>query len=470
MLAEIQRFLIPTQGEHGINSPSPIQDQHDKNAVKSNDDRQRAASFRVDDNTTRGFPPTEEQLEARIKEFIDSIDEDAVSRLASSHNSHKSCRVIGRDRGSFNVCFFVLFDTENVMWVVRIPLEPVVCDVWDKVQSEVATMRPADMSSTTPKSPYRTFMRTDRPRFVAQSEDSCECNRGPTEAPLSRPYRYTIATLQVGILRGRFTDAEPSRCCQQQGGLEIPSSEGQYLAYQSHILSETYRLPTQDLSSDQVRMELFALESLTKHVFGSLEFPKSKTPFSMAHQDLRCSNIIVTEDLHVSGIIDWEFAGPIPRYLSTPPSWLTGDDLDAVSTFPAAADITLNELYAEFIEVLEVKSATSSDCAKLRDDWKYQAEMRFPVAQIIRHPSCLIRVYYGLIFPRLFIGRDKGIVVDQFFRDDGRFLMPEVRQRLEKSECYTQYLKDQGLLVMDEKSQARQELLAKAEQLLKRIK
>ncbi|KAF4947450.1 hypothetical protein FGADI_10402 [Fusarium gaditjirri] len=177
-----------------------------------------------------------------------------------------------------------------------------------------------------------------------------------------------ISALQVGILRGRFTDAEPNRwagpvlsmsanelhrCCQQQGGLEIPSSEEQYLAYQSHILSETYRLPTEDLSSDQVRMELFALESLTKHVFGSLEFPKSKTPFSMAHQDLRCSNIIVTQDLHVSGIIDWEFAGTIPRYLSTPPSWLTGDDLDAVSAFPAAADITLNEFYAEFIEVLE---------------------------------------------------------------------------------------------------------------------
>jgi hypothetical protein len=258
------------------------------------------------------------------------------------------------------------------------------------------------------------------------------------------------------------------RCCQQQGELEIPSSEGQYLAFQSHILSETYRLPTEDLSSDQVRMELFALESLTNHVFRSLEFPKSNSPFSMSHQDLRCSNIIVTEDLHVSGIIDWEFAGTIPRHLSTPPPWITGDDLDAVSAFPAAAEITLSELYAEFIEVLKVKSVTSSDCAKLRDGWNHQAELKFPVAQIIRHPSCLIRVYYGLIFPQLFIGRDKGEVVDRFFKDDGRALVSEVKQRLETSECYTQYLKDQGLLVKDEKAQARQELFAKAEQLFKR--
>ncbi|KAF4473368.1 phosphotransferase enzyme family [Fusarium agapanthi] len=213
----LYRLLIPTQVEYGINSPSPTQDQHDKNANKSNDDGQQAAGLRVDDKAMRGFPPIEEQLEARIKEFIDSIDKDAVCRLASRHNSHKSCRVIGHDRGSFNVCFFVLFDTENVTWVVRIPLEPVVCDVWAKVQSEVATMRRIDMSSTTPRFGTGWFRDSGvsyvRLHFgpVAQSEDSCERNRGPTKTPLSRPYRYTTTTLQAGILRGRFTDAGPSR-------------------------------------------------------------------------------------------------------------------------------------------------------------------------------------------------------------------------------------------------------------------
>ncbi|KAG5752056.1 hypothetical protein H9Q72_006778 [Fusarium xylarioides] len=499
-------LLLPTQVEYGINSPSPTQDQHDKNANKSNDDRQQAASLRVDDNAMRGFPPTEEQLEARIEEFIDSIDKDAVCRLASRHNSHRSCRVIGHDRGSFNVCFFVLFDTQNVTWVVRIPLEPVVCDVWAKVQSEVATMRYVEHNTTIPIPRLHAYGRApdlvqdgsatvaflicdyisgrslSLKTLVSATEDRRKHLYHDLVDILSQLYKleFSVAgSLMPNPAGGpdpvigpilSMSANELYRCCQQQGGFEIPSSEEQYLAYQSHILSETYRLPTQDLSSDQVRMELFALESLTKHVFGSLEFPKSKTPFSMAHQDLRCSNIIVTEDLHVSGIIDWEFAGTIPRYLSTPPSWLTGDDLDAVSAFPAAADLTLKELYAEFIEVLEVKSATSGDCAKLRDGWKYQAELRFPVAQIIRHPSCLIRVYYGLIFPRLFVGRDMGEVVDEFFRDEGRFLMSEVKQRLEKSECYTQHLKDQGLLVRDEKSQARQELLARAEQLLKRIK
>jgi hypothetical protein len=135
----LYRLLIPNRVKHGISPPSPTRDQHDKNANESTHHRQEADSLRVDHKT--GFPPTEEQLEARIKGFIDSIDKDAVCRLASRHNSHKSCRVTGHNHGSFNVCFFVLFDTENVTWVVRIPLEPVICDVWGKVQSEVATMR-----------------------------------------------------------------------------------------------------------------------------------------------------------------------------------------------------------------------------------------------------------------------------------------------------------------------------------------
>ncbi|KAF5615665.1 phosphotransferase enzyme family [Fusarium tjaetaba] len=399
----LYRLLVPTQVEYGINSP-PTQDQHDKNANKSNDDRQQAAGVRVDDNVMRGFPPTEQQLEARIKGFIDSIDKDAVCRLASRHNSHKSCRVVGHDRGSFNVCFFVLFDAENVTWVVRIPLEPVVCDAWAKVQSEVATMRYVEHNTTVPIPRVYTYGRA--PDLLVQDGSatvaflicdyisgqslSLKALAGATEDRRKHLYHDLIDILSQ-LYKLEFSVAgslmpnpaggpdpvigpilsmsanELYRCCQQQGGLEPPSSEGQYLAYQSHILSETYRLPTQDLSSDQVRMELFALESLTKHAFGSLEFPESTTPFSMAHQDLRCSNIIVTQDLHVSGIIDWEFAGTIPRYLSTPPPWLSGDDLDAVSAFPAAADITLKEVYAEFIEVLEVKSATSSDCAKLMD-------------------------------------------------------------------------------------------------------
>ncbi len=87
------------------------------------------------------FPPTAEQVEKALNAFIDSIDPNAVCRLASQHNSSKTCRMFQDPaNGSCNVCYCVEFE-DGTQWVVRIPLEPSISNVWDKVQSEVDTIR-----------------------------------------------------------------------------------------------------------------------------------------------------------------------------------------------------------------------------------------------------------------------------------------------------------------------------------------
>lgn len=45
------------------------------------------------------------------------------------------------ESGSFNVCFSVAFDQEEPEWVVRIPIEPALDDPWNKLLSEVSTLR-----------------------------------------------------------------------------------------------------------------------------------------------------------------------------------------------------------------------------------------------------------------------------------------------------------------------------------------
>ncbi|RSL84026.1 hypothetical protein CEP52_016548, partial [Fusarium oligoseptatum] len=279
------------------------------------------ANAQADHNTTNNFQPTEYQLEERIKKFIDSLDEDAICRLASQHNGQKPCRVVGRDRGSFNVCFFIHFDQDGMRWV-----------------SEVTTMR----------------------------------------------------------------------CCQEEGDIKTFASARQYMDYQYRVLSKTYSLPTEELSRKQAQMELFALDSLEKQIPVLASSQRANDPFVLAHMDLRCGNIMVTEDLHILAIIDWEFAGTIPQQLFTPPPCITGHDLDAVAAAPHYT------AYPEFLQVLEEKSSTSQTCAKLRDDWKSLPDLAFPIAQILRHPSCLIRVYYKFIFPKLYDG-EKGSVVPEFF-------------------------------------------------------
>ena len=73
--------------------------------------------------------------------FIEAIDPDDVYQLASQHRSSQACRPFREPaNGSYNVCYFVQFD-DGVQWVVRIPLASCIVSVWDKVRSEVATVR-----------------------------------------------------------------------------------------------------------------------------------------------------------------------------------------------------------------------------------------------------------------------------------------------------------------------------------------
>lgn len=73
------------------------------------------------------FPLTPEQIDERVKSFIDSIDIEAICLLASQHNRQKPCSITGQISRSFNVCFFARFK-DGTIWVIRIPLEPVVED------------------------------------------------------------------------------------------------------------------------------------------------------------------------------------------------------------------------------------------------------------------------------------------------------------------------------------------------------
>lgn len=103
--------------------------------------RENTQDSRIKQDALHSYPLTKEQIEHSIQEFIDSIDKEAVCALASKHNGGKPCRITDQQHGSFNICFFILFPDENVSWVLRIPLEPVVCNPWIKVVSEVTTTR-----------------------------------------------------------------------------------------------------------------------------------------------------------------------------------------------------------------------------------------------------------------------------------------------------------------------------------------
>ncbi|KAH7019487.1 phosphotransferase [Ilyonectria destructans] len=344
--------------------------------------------------------------------FINSIREDAVCRLASQHNGQRPCSVIRRDRGSFNVCFFVRFSGDAMTWV-----------------SEVTTMRYIERNITIPilhihaygegaelttgGSTTHAFLICDY--ISGQSLEQFYDDLINILAQLRKLGFPTAGSLMPNpdnesepVVGGLLSMAanELQRWYKEQGSVKTFTSEKEYVTHQHDILSETYRLPTEDLSYKQAQMELFALDSLANQ------------------------------------IAKLGFTGTVPRHLFTPPPWVTGHDLAAV------AAISHDRIYPEFLEVLEAKSVTSSCCAKFWDDWKYLPDLRFPMTQIFHHPSSLIRFFFES-------------------QDIAKTLAVEVKHRIEESRRYTQYLKDQGLFIIDQQFQANQGWLAKVEQMRK---
>jgi hypothetical protein len=90
---------------------------------------------------------TKKALRERTELFIKSINLAVVCDLASSYNGNRPCSIFSDPlTDSYNICYPVVFGstaggTANEKWIVRIPLEPCVELVDEKLENEVAVMR-----------------------------------------------------------------------------------------------------------------------------------------------------------------------------------------------------------------------------------------------------------------------------------------------------------------------------------------
>lgn len=85
-------------------------------------------------------PPSKKQIKRSIDDFIESLDREAICALASRQYGGLQCSIRRQSMGSFNICFIIDF-IDGTTRLVRLPLEPAVRDVWNKVRSEVYTMQ-----------------------------------------------------------------------------------------------------------------------------------------------------------------------------------------------------------------------------------------------------------------------------------------------------------------------------------------
>ncbi|QPH03922.1 hypothetical protein C2857_000370, partial [Epichloe festucae Fl1] len=478
-------------------------------ALPAAEDCESVRDGQLDQRAPHLYPLTAHQVEDTIRQFIESIDKAAACDLASRFNDGRPCKVVDQKNGSFNICFFILFDAENVTWVLRIPIAPVVIDAWTKVVSEVTTIRYIKRKTTIPVPQIYAYGKdttlvegTSTPFMLLEFMHGQQLHTrtffDATEHQRRNLYIGLINILAqlrklefpaIGSLMpnpdnpddelnprtGTFlslTINEFERQRQQPLSMET-STVKQLIDLHCHMLSETFQMPTEELEPRQAKSEMFALHSVTRKIQDCIDLEESNHSFVLAHPDLRCGNIIVDDNFNILGVIDWEYTSTVPQQLFVPPPWITGHDPD---TLLLVTGVPRCQVLQEFGTVLQEMHETSSGWTQLWQDWGFQRENiapskellleLSPIVQILRHPASLPDVYYSSIFKQSFgSDADKDVVVNNFFQDNPTFA-ERIELQLQNSERYTEYLKNHDLLIPDERLQFMKEWLEKANALL----
>lgn len=82
---------------------------------------------------------TDDEVARASNQFVESLVPEKIEALASRYHGGRKCRIVDQARGSYNACFFVKFDDEEIR-VVRIPIAPALYKPWQALLSEVATL------------------------------------------------------------------------------------------------------------------------------------------------------------------------------------------------------------------------------------------------------------------------------------------------------------------------------------------
>ncbi|KAF5020118.1 hypothetical protein F66182_7850 [Fusarium sp. NRRL 66182] len=422
-------------------------------------------------------PLTADQLDSLADEFVKSIDLEAVRALVSSYNRGSQCHIdeAATAQGSYNVCFFTKCDDKT--FVVRVPIEPVIHDVWGKLESEVCTMRYVQENTQIPipqlyahgharllhnNSTKQAFMILEhvegRPLVDQQFLSSPEEDRRQFYSELIdvftqlRRLEFSAAGSLIPVqpdsssskpkIVGAFSI--PMNDLQIQGfssSSSPPHSTAEFVAQQRQMLWDIFRLPSPALRQKTAEMELFALHTIDQI---PLLVDQQRESFVLTHTDLRWSNIMVDHKLHIVAVIDWEWAGTVPASILMPPSWIT----------------TSEDHVAEFRSVLAAKYAASPHTQLLKE-WMCEYTITWRVAEIFQRPHHLVDIFYEFIYPQLF-AEPYQKVVSAYFLDEQKQL--ELQKVLQSSERYSKYLKENNMFPVDDgETQRAREWLAKVQ-------
>lgn len=398
----------------------------------------------------------EEKIIREREAFIQSIDRRTICDLASSYHDDARCRVFKTTHGSFNICFFVEFDSVSPQgkpdrWVIRIPFPGRVPWIDEKIDSEVATMKYVRQKTTIPVPDVIAYSYVDRSPigvafiiieyvegttlhalgFRGGKRWEYQNGRHPSQA-LNRVHDQLADVYiqlrglefpEIGALGMPIDATQDIRICHRPLPIEVLLQHTEGLDPEKYFpekktfktsleyimalakLAFNQLKKTQDPDfgphAEDAREVLFANYHFCKYVATLWTRKRGNNgPFALMHGDmsLHSDNLIWDEALNLRAVVDWEWSYTVPIQCFIPPAWLNGFHPQPIRflSSPGRADYQ-NELIS-FCESIAKRSETRLPKSPLSREWQHMySQPRYLIVLALLYPSTINDVYWNFV-------------------------------------------------------------------------
>ncbi|KAH9221427.1 hypothetical protein DL95DRAFT_403254 [Leptodontidium sp. 2 PMI_412] len=360
--------------------------------------------------------------------FIASIDCSKICDLASTfHPQGKPCRVFCEPKkGSYNVCFFIVFisdegDTDE-KWVIRIPLTPRLAFPEEKMRNIFIQLR------------YCEF-----PHIGSLTLDPID-----DQTPIFVHNR----ALSIDINDQELGGLSPTTI---KGPSKIYTTAIDYIYAQTQLLFNQFDKQQNSVYSEvDARCHLYGLHQFRSILMGWLRREYNEGPFILIHGDFRTANVLVDQDLNITGVLDWEWSRTVPVQMFLPPTWLRGGDIRDLLSFRG---LGYGSYLAGFRDLVKVKEkemhcqgSGSEEKIPLSKLWDGIHNLsNFLIGQALLRLDVAGDVYWDSLDRRYF-GNDAEARVKLFYEVLATSNQKKViARKLQELEIYNAKFKEQGL-------------------------
>ncbi|KAH7157741.1 hypothetical protein B0J13DRAFT_581780 [Dactylonectria estremocensis] len=305
------------------------------------------------------------EVEREIERFVESINTNAICRLASSYHGGVPCQKSRVPKhGCFNVCIFVVFNTSPPdRWVVRIALPALAAWIDERIETQLANMKYVSAKITIPVPRVHGYSFTDDSPidsafiiidyihgytldefslpFKTDSRTRCFINL----AWARHKYRKQVADFYIQFRQDEFPkigalglpinlmNGQPSFDCDPSRIHVVHCPMPMVMAAQESFVEDAIlSLARNDfdkslnigLNARGGRDTLYAQHHFRRFVLDNwLDSDKDKAPFFLVHGGLSMllDKLVFDAKLNLVGVLDWAWSCVIPAQMMVPPAW-----------------------------------------------------------------------------------------------------------------------------------------------------